>query len=156
MNINATLLGQMITFLLFVLFTKRYVWPYLQNSLRERQEKIAEGLAAAERGHHDLVLAQEAAVKKIKEGKEEASRIIEEAKKQATHLIEIAKQNAITEADRLRGKAQVDIEHMVTQAQETLRRQAAKIAVLGAEKILARQIDEAANQELLEDLVREI
>lgn len=156
MNINATLLGQMITFLLFVEFTRRFVWPFLQKALRERQEKIAEGLAAAERGHKDLALAQENATKQIRQTKEEAAKIIEEAKKHGAQIIENAKEEAVLEGDKVKAKVEADIEQMMFKAQDSLRQQAAKMALIGAQKVLAKNIDEAANQELLDSLVKEL
>jgi F-type H+-transporting ATPase subunit b len=153
-NINLTLLGQMITFLLFVMFTKHFVWPFLQQALRERQEKIADGLAAAERGHKDLALAQENATKQIRSTKEEAAKIIEEAKKHALQIIENAKEEAVLEGDKVKTKVEADIEQMMAKAQDGLRQKAAKMALLGAEKVLGKNIDEAANQDLLDSLVR--
>lgn len=151
-----TLVGQMITFLLFVMFTKRYVMPHVQVALADRQQKIADGLAAAERGHRDLELAQESATKKIKAAKKDAEKIIEEAKKHAVRVIENAKDDAQKESVRLKAKAQADIELMTAQAQEVLTKQVAALAVIGAEKVLSRHLDDAANHELLDDLVRNI
>lgn len=156
MSINMTLIGQMITFLLFVYFTKRFVMPHVQVALADRQQKIADGLAAAERGHRDLELAQESATKKIKSAKKDAEKLIEEAKTHAIQIIENAKEDAQKENERLKAKAQSDLELMAAQAQEALRKQAAALALFGAEKILAKNIDEAANQELLNDLIKEI
>ncbi len=156
MNINATLLGQMITFMLFILFTKKYVWPPLTQALRERQEKIADGLAAAERGHHDLALAKERAAQNLRTSKEEAAKIIEEAKKYASQIVENAKQEASVEGDKVKLRAQSDIDQMVANAQEGLRLSAAKMAIFGAGKVLSQKIDEAANQDLLDSLVREL
>lgn len=156
MNINATLLGQMITFLLFVVFTKKFVWPFITQALRERQEKIAEGLAAAERGHKDLALAQDKATAQIRASKEDASKIVEEARKHASKIVDDAKQDALVEADKVKLKTEADIEQMVASAQEALRLSAAKMAIFGAEKVLSRKLDEAANQELLDALVKEI
>ncbi len=153
MNIGVTLFGQMITFFLFVLFTKKYVWPPLEKVLAQRQTKIADGLAAAARGHHDLELAQRAATKQIREAKQTALHIIEEAQKQAVALIEAAKEQANEEASRVFKKSQADVEQMVVHAKEGLRQQISSIALLGAEKILSRHIDAASNQDLLDKLV---
>ncbi len=156
MNINMTLLGQMITFLLFVLFTKKYVWPHLTDALAERQQKIADGLAAAERGHKDLEIAQSTAVEKIRMAKAEAMQIVDDAKKQATLVVENAKKEALEEGVKLREKTQADLEQMAVQAHEALRVKAAQMAILGAEKVLQSKIDQAANQELIESLVKEL
>ena len=155
MSIGVTLVWQMITFLLFILFTKKYVWPPLQLALKERQEKIVDGLAAAERGHHDLALAQEAAAKQIKAAKVQAAEIVENAKKQATSLVEAAKDQAREEGQRLLEKAEGDVDQMYTKAKEELRQKVANLAITGAQKILEHQVDEAANQALLNKLVSE-
>lgn len=156
MNINATLLGQMITFLLFVLFTKKYVWPPLTVALRTRQEKIAEGLAAAERGHKDLALAQEKAVVQIRTSKEDAAKIVEMARKQGVQILEQAKLDAVAQGNKVKLKVEADIEQMYAKAQERLRESAARMAILGAQKVLSQKCDEAANQELLDSLVKEL
>lgn len=156
MNIGLTLFGQMITFLLFVIITKLYVFPPLLKALAQRQAKIADGLAAAARGHHDLELAQASVVKQLKEAKQTAMHIVEDAHKQAVALVEAAKEQAQEETQRLLQKAETEVEQMVAQAKEGLRSQVSNLALLGAEKILSRHIDEAANQELLDKLVEEL
>jgi F-type H+-transporting ATPase subunit b len=156
MNIGVTLFGQMITFLIFVWFTKRYIFPPLMSALSARQAKIAEGLAAAARGHHDLELAQAAATKQLKEARETAVHIVEEAQKQAGLLVETAKQHAIEESNRILDAAEKEIGVMREQAKEGLRAQVASLALSGAEKILLRHVDAAANQDLLDKLADEL
>lgn len=156
MNIGVTLFGQMITFLLFVMITKRYIFPPLQQALAQRQAKIADGLAAAQRGHHDLALAQASAIKQIKEAKQSALQIVDEAHKQASALIDAAKQQAQEDRHLLLQKSHSEVEQMVAQAKESLRHQVSTLALLGAEKILSRHIDKAANEELLNKLVDEL
>lgn len=156
MNIGLTLFGQMITFLLFVFFTKRYIFPPLLSALAQRQAKIAEGLAAAARGHHDLELSQAAASKKIKEAKQTAVQIIEDAQKQAVSIVEAAKERAQEEAGRLLVQGEKDVEQMMVQAKESLRSEVANLVMLGAQKILSREIDEAANQDILDKVAEEL
>lgn len=156
MNINITLLGQMITFGIFVWFTMRFVWPPLIKAMTERQERIAEGLAAAERGVNDLQLAQQKAADYLREAKQQALGVVENAHKQATLLIEDAKRDARTEGERLIMVARGDIQQEVEAAKLQLRKQVAEIAMLGAEKILERNLDENINRELVEKLITEL
>lgn len=156
MNINASLLGQMITFAIFIWFTMKYVWPPLTKALEERQQKIADGLAAAERGHHELELAQGRATEQLKEAKQQAQQIIEKAKHQAGVVIDEAKQKAKDEGLRLIESAKQEIDKEREQAKQALRQQLASLAIAGAERILAKQVDEASNAALLNDLVEQL
>ena len=156
MSINLTLLGQMITFLLFVWFTKAFVWPPIIKALKERQAKIADGLAAAERGHQELAQAKEDIARAFKESKEEGANILVGAKKQSDQIIELARQQAHEEAQRIIQQGYAEVEHMVAQAKETLRKQVAGIALIGAERVLGRSIDQHAHNDMLEKLAQEI
>lgn len=156
MSINATLFGQMITFLLFVWFTKKFVWPPLVNALKERQTKIADGLAAAERGHVELCEAQAEIALLRKQAKEEAANITLDAQKQADAIVENARHQAREEGQRLILQARAEVEHMVNVARESLRKQVAGIALLGAEKILGHNIDLKAHNDMLDKLQMEI
>lgn len=156
MNINLTLFGQMITFILFVWFTKQFVWPPIVKALKDRQAKIADGLAAAERGHLELQQAQEQARLEIKRSKNEAADIILESKKQADTLLEHARQQAREEGRRIIQQAHAEVAHMVSEAKETLRKQVATIALQAAEKVLAHSIDPALHHKMLEELAQEI
>lgn len=156
MNINITLLGQMITFALFVWFTMKYVWPPLTKALAQRQQKIADGLAAAERGAHELQLAQHRAADQLREAKVQAMAIIDQANKQANQIIDEAREHARVDGQRLLAVAQTNILQEVETAKQQLRKQLADIAVACAEKILDRSIDETANRELLEKMITEI
>jgi F-type H+-transporting ATPase subunit b len=155
-NINATLFGQMITFILFVWFTKRYVWPPVFKALKERQSKIADGLAAAERGHVELADALKEASLNIKKSKEEAGGIILDSKKQADVILDQARQNAREEGQRIIQQAHAEVQHMIAQAKEELRKQVAAIALAGAEKILQGSIDTSTHRGMLEKLAEEI
>ena len=156
MNINATLLGQMITFAVFVWFTMKYVWPPITKALAERQKKIAEGLSAAERGVRELELAQHKATAHLREAKVQAVSILDQANKHAGRLIEEAKLRARDEGQRLVALAKVEIDQEIQQAKQQLRQQIARIAMAGAEKILERSIDEKENRDLLEKLITEL
>lgn len=156
MDINVTLFGQMITFLLFVWFTKRFVWPPVIKALKDRQSKIADGLAAAERGHVELAQALEEAKQMIKKTKDEAANIILEAKKQSDVVLDQARMLAREEGQRIIQQAHAEVQHMVMQAKETLRKEVATIALAGAEKILESSIDSNAHRGMLEKLAEEI
>ncbi len=156
MNINLTLIGQMIAFVCFVMFCMKYVWPPLLAAMAEREKKIADGLAAADRASHDLELAQEKAVERLKEAKHEAAGIVDAANKRGAQLIEEAKQAAIVEADRVKAAAQAEIEQETNRAREQLRGQVAALALAGAEKVLGAQIDQASHAELVDKLASEL
>ncbi len=156
MDINATLLVQMIVFALFVLFTMAYVWPPIAKALSERQEKISDGLAAAERGQRELELAQLRASESLKEAKASAQEIIDKANRRAQGIIDEAKSKAQVEAKRQFEIGQEQLAQEVNQAKDALRKQVASLAVQGAEKILGREVDEAANSSLLDNLIKQI
>ena len=156
MNINLTLIGQSIAFAVFVIFCMRYVWPPILKAMQERADKIADGLAAADRANHDLELAQEKAVERLKEAKEEAAGILESANKRASQIIEEAKNQAREEGDRLKEAAQAEIEQELNRAREQLRSQVANLALAGAEKVLAAEIDMQRHSELVDKLAAEL
>lgn len=156
MDITITLVGQMITFLLFVWFTRAFVWPPVIKALKDRQAKIADGLAAAERGQAELLRAQDQVALDIKEGKQKASNLIVEAQKQADILIDDARQKAHEEGQRIIQQAHAEIDQMVKDAKESLRKQVASLALIGAEKILERSIDEHSHHAMLEKFAEEI
>lgn len=156
MNINLTLIGQMIAFTGFVLFCMKYVWPPIIAAMQERSEKIADGLAAADRASHDLELAQEKAVARMKEAKAEASGIVDAANKRANQIVDEAKGQAVVEADRIKAAAQSEIEQETNRAREQLRSQVGALALAGAEKILAKEIDQQAHAGLVDQLAAEL
>lgn len=156
MNINLTLFGQMIAFVCFVLFCMKYVWPPILAAMAEREKKIADGLAAADRASHDLELAKEKAVERLKEAKTEAAGIVDSANKRANQLVEEAKSAAVVEADRVKASAQAEIEQEANRAREQLRAQVAALSLAGAEKILGAAIDREAHNELVEKLAAEL
>jgi F-type H+-transporting ATPase subunit b len=156
MDLNATLLGQMITFAIFVWFTMRYVWPPIVKTMEERKQHIADGLAAGERGKHELELAHHKAVETMRDAKIQAATIIEEAHKRASNIVEVAKDEARVEGERLLSLSKNEAAKEFQKAREELKNQIATIAMIGAEKILGRSIDAEANSELLDKLITEI
>lgn len=156
MDINATLIGQMITFGIFLWVTAKFVWPPMIQALRDRQQKIADGLAAAERGQRDLEKAKEDAQAVLDQAKEQAAEILNQANKRNTEIIEEAKKDARAEGDRLVASAKAQIEQEVARAREDLRKEVASIAVMGASRILAKEIDASAHKDLLDKVANEI
>jgi len=156
MNINLSLLGQMITFALFVWFTMRYVWPPISQALLERQQHIAAGLAAAEKGVQSLEDARSQVDALLQQAKKQAAGLLEQAEQRAMHLVEHAKKEAREEASRLLLQGRQEIDREVNAARLLLRQDIARLAVLGAEKVLSHHIDAAANEALLLKLAEEI
>jgi len=156
MNFNATLIGQSITFIIFVWFCMRFVWPPIMHALQQRKEKVAEGLAAGERGKHELELARKKALETLHEAKKQAAEIISRADKRGDDIVEEAKNEAVAEANRVKAAAQQTLEQEVNRAKETLRGQVVEIATAGAGRILNRELDATANDELIKDLVAQI
>jgi F-type H+-transporting ATPase subunit b len=154
-NINLTLIGQMVAFLVFVAFCMRYVWPPIMAAMEERKQKIADGLAAADRASHDLELAQKEAVDRLAEAKKEAAGIVDSANKRAATVIDEAKAAAVVEADRVKELANAEVEREKAQAKEQLMSQVSALAIAGAEKVLAAEIDADKHAELLKQLVEE-
>jgi F-type H+-transporting ATPase subunit b len=155
-NINLTLIGQMLAFVCFVVFCMKYVWPPIIAAMAEREKKIADGLAAADRASHDLELAQEKAVERLKEAKAEAAGIVDSANKRANQIVDEAKEAAVVEADRVKASAQAEIEQEANRAREQLRSQVAALSLAGAEKVLGAAIDQEAHAELVDKLAAEL
>ena len=156
MNINLTLIGQSVTFVFFVWFCMKFVWPPIMNALNTRKQTIADGLAAAEKGKHDEELAKQRAVQELKQAKDQASEIIANAQKRAAEIVDEAKDTAREEAERIKTAANTEIEQEVNRAREHLRGEVVSLAVAGAGKVLKREIDAKANEDLLKDLVAQL
>lgn len=156
MNLNATLIGQSIAFVFFVWFTMKFVWPALNAAIEERQNKIADGLAASERAEKDLELAQEKATSQLREAKAQAAEIIEQAKKRATQIVDEETQRGHDEREKIIAQGSAEVEAERNRAKEELRQQVSVLAIAGAEKILERQIDAAAHSDILDKLVAEL
>ena len=156
MNINLTLIGQMITFLVFVVFTMKYVWPPMTKALRERQKRIAEGLADADRGKHELELAQHKSIEILRDAKLQAAKLIEEANKRALHIVEDSKEQAREEGARIIKHAQDEILIERNNAREGLRQEVASLALMAAGKVLDNEVNEASNSAILDKLIAEV
>ena len=156
MNINLTLVVQMLVFALLVFGTMRFIWPHILNAMEERSRKIAQGLAAAEQGEQELAEARDKADAIIREARERASQIIDHAQHAARDLVEQAKGAARSEGVRILAAAQQQIELDTTHAREALRREVAGIAVRAASKLLAREIDARTHADLLDKLTAQI
>lgn len=152
MDINATLIGQMITFIVFVVFTMKYVWPPITKAMQEREKKIADGLAAAERGEHSLELAQKKAVEIIHEAKQTAAEIVEHANNRAMLALDDAKENARIESDRIIAHARTEIKQQINAAKQKLHNEVANLALGIAEKIVEQDINPATHQKLLDKM----
>jgi F-type H+-transporting ATPase subunit b len=155
-TINATLVAQMIVFLILIWFTMKFIWPPLTKAMDDRAQRISEGLSAAEKARKDLADADARVAEEIRKARAEAATIIDRAHQQANQIIEKARQDAIVEATRQKATAAADIENMAHRAREALRSQVAALAVSGAEKILQREIDANAHKTLLDQLVAEM
>ena len=156
MNINLTLVVQMLVFALLVFGTMRFIWPHILNAMEERSRKIAQGLVAAEQGEQELAEARDKADAIIREARERASQIIDHAQHAARDLVEQAKGAARSEGVRILAAAQQQIELDTTHAREALRREVAGIAVRAASKLLAREIDARTHADLLDKLTAQI
>ena len=156
MNLNYTLFGQMIFFIVFVLFCMKFVWPPITAAMADRAKKIADGLAAADKADKDLELAKEKAASDMKDAKAQAAEIIEQAKKRGDQMVDEAKEKAQEEAERIRAAAEAEVEQQVSQAKEALRAQVATLAVSGAEKILESSVDASNHSDMLDKLAAQL
>lgn len=156
MNINLTLLGQTLAFVVFVWFCMKYIWPPIMNALEQRKKTIADGLAAAERGQREQELGEQRATELIKAGKSKAAEIIASAEKRGTEIIEEAKLDAKAEGERMIIAARAEMEREVHRARETLRAEVAALATAGAEQILGKEIDPAAHSRMLTELAAQL
>lgn len=156
MNLTATLIGELIAFTVFVLFCMKYVWPPLNGAIETRQKKIEEGLAATDRAEKDLELAQQKAADQLKEAKAQAADIIEQAKKRATQIVDDETARGQEERQAIIAQGHSEVEAERNRAKEELRKQVATLAVVGAEKILEREINEAAHSDIVEKLVAQL
>lgn len=156
MNINLTLIIQMIVFALVVWFTMSKVWPLLMTTIEERQRKIAQGLAAADRGEQELQQARDGAEAILREARERGGQIIEQAQHRANDILEQARVSATQEGQRLVASAQQQIGLEASRAREILRREVGEIVVAAASKLLEREIDTDAHEELINKLAAQI
>lgn len=156
MNVTATLFGQMLTFAVLVWFVKGVLWEPMLRMMEERKTRIADGLAAAERGHHAKELADKHAKDVLKEAKQKAAEIIAQAQKRAGDIVEQAKVDARSEGDRLLTAAQAEILQETNQAKESLRKDVVALAIRGAEQVLRDEVKSAEHNRMLEKLAAEL
>ncbi len=156
MNINATLIGEAIWFAVFIWITMKYVWPPLQKAMADRQKQIADGLAAGERGKHELELAAKRSADSLRDAKAKAAEIIAASEKRAAQMIEEAKAGAKVEADKVVQASKAEIAQQVEHARAELRGRLADLAVAGAERILKREVDAKAHADMLVALKQEL
>jgi F-type H+-transporting ATPase subunit b len=146
----------MITFALLVWFTMKFVWPPLMQALEDRKKKIADGLAAAEKGRHDLELAGKRATILLREAKDQAADIVNLAQKRASELVDESKLQAREEGDRIKTAAHAEIDREIQKAKEGLRLQVAELAITAAEQILQQEVDQAKHQGMIDNLAKEL
>lgn len=156
MNLNWTFFGQMITFIVLIWFTMKFIWPPLNKAIEERQQKIAEGLAAAEQSQKNLAQAQQSVDAELRAARTKANEIIEQAHQRANQIVDQAKNDAIAEANRQKAAAEAEIAAASNRAREELRKQVSTLAVSGAEKLLKREIDANAHKALLDELAAQL
>ncbi|WFE69422.1 F0F1 ATP synthase subunit B [Thiomicrospira sp. R3] len=156
MSINATLIIQIISFVLLIWFVNKVLWGPVSKLLEDRQKRIADGLSAAEKGKHELELSEQRAKDVLKDAKVQAQNVLSQAEKRSTEIVEDAKVKAAEEAERIKAAAQADIEQEISRAREQLRREVAALVVSGAEKILSREVDAKAHNQMLDTLVKQI
>lgn len=151
MNITVTLIAQMIAFGAFVWFCMKFVWPPIVKALADRQQNIADGLAAAEKGRHEHQLAEKRATEVLHEARGKYNEILAMAEKRATEIVEEAKGQAKVEAERVMISARADIEQERNQAREKLRAAVADLAVQAAGQILRKEVDRSAHARMLDE-----
>ncbi len=156
MNINLTLFGQTITFILFVWFCLKFIWPHILKAMDDRKTQIADGLAAGERGRHEQELAEQRAVEVIREAKDQAKEILAQAHKRGDEIVDDAKDDGRAEGERMLRAAEAEMEQQMNRAREQLRADVVKLALQGAEQGLGRDVDEKAHTEQLDRLAAQL
>lgn len=156
MSLNATMFGQMITFGIFVWFTMKFVWPVLEKVLETRKTKIADGLAAAEKGHRLLEKAELDAKFKLKQAKEECEHMILQARKQAEHILEDARIKALKEKSAIILSGQEQVSQALNNAKSELQSRVASLVILGAEKVISKSISSADHTAILHEVSKEM
>ena len=156
MNLNLTLIGQLIAFTIFVIFCMKYVWPPISVALVERQKRIAEGLDAADKAARDLESAKSQIEGELKQARTQVTELVEQANKRSSQIVEEAQDKARAEAEKIMASAQAQIAQEAAQARESLRADVAKLAVVGAERVLGATVDRAVHKKLLAELAEEL
>jgi F-type H+-transporting ATPase subunit b len=156
LDINLTLIGQTIAMIVFVWFCMKFIWPPILNAIEERQEQIAEGLAAAEKGQDKLLQAQAEAEDIVADARKQATSILDQAHARANEIVAEGKSDGVKERERQLAAAKAEIEQEANKAREELRGQVSAIAIASAEKILKREIDDKAHEDILGKLAQEL
>ncbi len=156
MNITATLLAQIVAFVLLIWFVNKFLWGPMSAMLEDRQKRIADGLAAGEKGKKELELAEKRATDSLKDAKSQAAEILALAEKRGTEIVEEAKDKAREEGDRIVAAANAEIEQEINRAKEEIRGKVAEISVAAAAKIIGREVDAKAHDKLIKDLATQI
>lgn len=156
MDLNYTFFLQALSFAILIWFTMKFIWPPLMSAIEERQKRIADGLAAAERSQRELAQAEDQVGELLKEARGKANEIIDQAHVRANQIVDKAKEDAVVEANRQKSLALAEIDAAANRAREELRQKLATLAVAGAEKLIRREIDANAHRGLLDDLAAQI
>ena len=156
MNINLTLFGQTITFILFVWCCLKFIWPHIIKAMDDRKTRIADGLAAGERGRHEQELAEQRAVEVIREAKDQAKEILAQAHKRGDEIVDDAKDDGRAEGERMLRAAEAEMEQQMNRAREQLRADVVKLALQGAQQVLGRDVDEKVHTEQLDRLAAQL
>jgi F-type H+-transporting ATPase subunit b len=155
-SFNLTLIGQTIAMIVFVWFCMRYIWPVIMAAIEARQNEIADGLAAAEKGQASLAAAETETAKIVSEARQQAKVILDQAQARANEIVDAAKGEGEVEKKRLLDGAQAELEVQINRARDELRGQVAAIAMAGAEQVLAREIGSDTHRELLDSLAAKL
>ena len=156
MDLNLTMIGQAIAMIVFVWFCMKFVWPLIIEVIEERQTTIADGLAAADKGSRALEEAEKERAVIVDEARGQAREIVDQANGRGTSIVDEARVIAESERERILASARAEVEQEVNRAREDLRGQVGSIAIAGAEKIIAKEIDASAHKELLDNLAAQI
>ena len=156
MNINLTLFGQTVTFIIFVWFCLKFIWPHIIKAMEDRKTQIADGLAAGERGRHEQELAEQRAVEVIREAKDQAKEILAQAHKRGDEIVEEAKADGRAEGERMIRAAESEIEQQMNQARDQLRADVVKLALQGAQQVLGSEVDEKIHTDQLNRLAAQL
>ena len=156
MNINLTLFGQTVTFIVFVWFCLKFIWPHIMKAIDDRKTRIADGLAAGERGRHEQELAEQRAVEVTREAKDQAKEILALAHKRGDEIVDDAKGDGRAEGERMLRAAEAEMEQQMNKAREQLRADVVKLALQGAQQVLGRDVDEKTHAEQLNRLAEQL
>ena len=156
MNINATFFAELLAFCIFVFITYRYIWPSMENLLEDRRKEISDGLEAASQSQRKLEEANTESSKILDEAKAEASSLINQAGSRGDQIIDEAKNQAAEEQKKIKASAEADIEQNINKAKEGLKQEVSALVIAGAEQILNKEVDEKANKEIVEKLIKEL